>query len=127
MKKLALIFCVLLPLAGNSQERRLALVIGNSEYEHGGVLRNPVNDAYSMNKALSEVGFDVLVYYNLDEGEMKEAIDDFGMKLRLYDVGLFFYAGHGIQSGGNNFVVTSLHQFNAISSGISALHQFSLL
>lgn len=88
-----------------SQERRLALVIGNGEYEQGGVLRNPVNDARAMKAALARTGFVVLDHYNLDQGDMKRAIDDFGLKLRGYDVGLFFYAGHGIQSDGLNYFI----------------------
>jgi len=104
-KIIFLISLVLFPFPGHSQEKRLALVIGNSAYEHGGVLRNPVNDAMEMKRALYQVGFDVLEYFNLEQGEMKRAIDDFGMKLRNYDVGLFFYAGHGIQADGDNFLI----------------------
>jgi hypothetical protein len=87
------------------QEKRLALIIGNSKYEHCGVLINPANDALSMKKALTEVGFEVQEYYNLSQREMKKAIDDFGLKLKGYNVGLFFYAGHGIQANGNNFLI----------------------
>ncbi len=106
MRKILLfISLTLFSYSVHSQEKRLALVIGNSAYEHGGVLRNPVNDAMEMKRALYQVGFDVLEYFNLDQGEMKRAIDDFGMKLRHYDVGLFFYAGHGIQADGDNFLI----------------------
>ncbi len=105
MKRL-LCFCLaFIAISGFSQEKRLALVIGNSAYEHGGVLRNPVNDAMAMKRALSEVGFEVMDHYNLDQGEMKQAIDAFGMKLRGYQVGLFFFAGHGIQAGGDNYLI----------------------
>lgn len=105
MRKLLFFVCVLLPLSVCSQEKRLALVIGNSAYEHGGVLPNPINDAFAMNQALTDVGFEVLEYFNLDEGELKQAIDKFGLKLRNYDVGLFYYAGHGIQSNGENYLI----------------------
>ena len=105
MKKLLLFIFLLSSLTGYSQEKRLALVIGNSAYEHGGVLKNPVNDANAMKQALSQIGFEVLEHFNLDEGEMKQAIDYFGLKLRNYDVGLFFYAGHGIQVGGTNYLI----------------------
>ena len=88
-------------------DKRLALIIGNSEYQNGGSLPNPVNDARSMEAALKKVGFTVLKYENCDLRTMKIAIDDFGKKLKEYDVGLFFYAGHGIQVDGSNYLIPS--------------------
>lgn len=105
MKKYLFFICLLLSATIFSQEKRLAIVIGNSAYEHGGTLKNPVNDAIAMKKSLTQVGFDVLDYYNLNQSEMKRAIDDFGMKLRNNDVGLLFYAGHGIQVNGDNYLI----------------------
>ncbi|HER09350.1 MAG TPA: hypothetical protein ENO20_10630 [Bacteroides sp.] len=105
MKKLLSLLMVFFAIAGFSQEKRIALVIGNSAYKHGGVLRNPVNDAMSMKKTLTRAGFEVMDYYNLSQGEMKAAIDEFGMKLRGYQVGLFFFAGHGIQTKGDNYLI----------------------
>jgi len=105
MKRILFIICLLLSATVYSQEKRLALIIGNSAYEHGGPLKNPVNDADSMKQALTQVGFEVLGHFNLRQAEMKMAIDYFGMKLRDYDVGLFYYAGHGIQSKGNNYLI----------------------
>ncbi len=75
MKSQLVFICLLLSVTLYSQEKRLALIIGNSAYEHGGVLKNPVNDAYAMEQALTQVGFEVMEYYNLDEGELKKAID----------------------------------------------------
>ena len=86
-------------------EKRLALVIGNADYIYGGTLPNPVNDARSMSEALQKVGFDVLKFENLNQKDMKKAIDDFGTQLYNYDIGLFYYAGHGIQSGGFNYLI----------------------
>lgn len=102
-----LIVCIFLltSLLAHSQEKRLALVIGNSAYEHGGVLRNPVNDAVAMSNALQQLGFDVLLHKDLGQSNMKRAIDEFGQKLSDYDVGLFFYAGHGIQARGYNYLI----------------------
>jgi len=105
MKKLIVIIGVLISLVSYGQQNRLALVIGNGEYEYAGTLRNPVNDALSMKKAFVLVGFEVLDYYNLTQSEMKRAIDNFGMSLKDYDVGLFFYAGHGIQLKGLNYLI----------------------
>jgi hypothetical protein len=59
MKRLLFFICLLLSITVYSQEKRLALVIGNSAYEHGGELRNPVNDANAMKQVLSQVGFEV--------------------------------------------------------------------
>lgn len=85
--------------------KRLALVIGNSNYTGGGALKNPVNDARSMKAALEDLGFDVLKYENCDQRMMKRAIDEFGQQLESYDVGFFFYAGHGIQTSGANYLI----------------------
>jgi hypothetical protein len=86
-------------------ERRLALLIGNSAYTQGGNLRNPVNDVRDMKAALEELGFRVIKHENCTQKAMKEAIDDFGEELRGHDVGLFFYAGHGVQVGGDNYLI----------------------
>ena len=85
-------------------QKRIALVIGNGNYISS-VLANPENDAREMKSILVEYGFDVLEYENLDQSQMKRAIDEFGLKLKNYDVGLFFYAGHGIQSKGYNYLI----------------------
>ncbi len=105
MKELIFFVCLLISFTLYSQEKRLALVIGNSAYEYGGELPNPINDAFAMKRSLTEVGFDVQEYYNLSQGDLKKAIDEFGLKLKNYDVGLFFYAGHGIQANGRNYLI----------------------
>ncbi len=87
------------------QEKRLAIVIGNSDYQYGGSLDNPVNDARSMEEILKAVGFDVIKYENLDQKIMRQAIDNFGTLLKNYDIGLFFFAGHGIQAKGFNYLI----------------------
>jgi len=58
-----------------------------------------------MSATLSKVGFDVLAHNNLTQSELKKAIDEFGLKLKDYDVGLFYYAGHGIQLNGFNYLI----------------------
>lgn len=89
----------------NVSQKRLALVMGNSDYQFGGPLRNPVNDARAMQTSLEALGFTVLKCENCNQNDMKRMIDDFGQQLVNYDVGLFFYAGHGIQSKGVNYLV----------------------
>ena len=87
-------------------EKRLALVIGNSDYKNS-PLKNPVNDARAMGKALSGMGgFEVKVHENLDQKGMKRAIRDFGKALKdSGGVGLFYFAGHGMQVGGRNYLI----------------------
>jgi hypothetical protein len=88
-------------------EKRLALVIGNSDYPSTSRLMNPVNDATDMAKTLEGLGFDVIKRFDLNKKDMRKAIDEFGAKLKgnNYQVGLFFYAGHGIALAGQNFLV----------------------
>lgn len=86
-------------------EKRLALVIGNSNYIYGNFLSNPVNDANAIAQALADVGFTVIKYLNTDQKMMNRAMDDFGEKLKKYTVGLFYYAGHGLQVKGNNYLI----------------------
>jgi len=86
-------------------DRRVALVIGNSEYDTGPLL-NPSNDARAMAVALRETGFEVMEYINLaNQADMKRAIREFGRKIQNGGVGLFYYAGHGIQVNGKNYLV----------------------
>ncbi len=85
-------------------EKRLALVIGNGTYS-GSILANPENDARSIADVLKKMGFTVYKYENLTQARIKEVIDDFGMKLKGNTVGLFYYAGHGIQAKGFNYLI----------------------
>ncbi len=86
-------------------QKRLALVIGNSNYTMS-PLKNPVNDAKLMAAELRKLGFEVMSYTDLSQVEMKKHIREFGDKLnRQKGVGLFYYAGHGIQLNGENYLV----------------------
>jgi len=86
-------------------EQRVALVIGNSAYKTG-PLRNPINDAVAMSDTLKKLGFNVTLIKNAQHQDMDEAIRDFGNQLkRTRGVGLFYYAGHGMQIGGVNYLL----------------------
>ena len=85
--------------------RRVALVIGNSDYAVSSKLPNPVNDATDMAATLRKLGFDVVEGKNLDRRGMDNAIREFGRKLERAELALFFYAGHGLQVGGKNYLV----------------------
>jgi WD40 repeat protein len=91
-------------LAQSAGEQRLALVIGNSDYRSS-PLTNPVNDARAMAFQLTALGFTVIKKENASLADMMNAVRDFGSQLSNGGVGLFYYAGHGIQSKGQNFLV----------------------
>lgn len=90
-----------------STGRRVALVIGNAEYYvEVGRLSNPVNDAIDMATALEGLGFDkVILQTNSNLREMKEGLDEYYEAVRNGYAGVFYYAGHGIQSEGENFLI----------------------
>jgi WD40 repeat protein len=93
-----------LPAAALAQEERVALVIGNSTYKDA-PLGNPSNDARAMAIRLKELGFKVMERENASLEEMRKSVRDFGNQLALGAAGLFYYAGHGIQSGGTNYLI----------------------
>ena len=85
-------------------ETRVALVIGNGAYKVG-ALQNPVNDARAMAGVLKQLGFQVIMLENATKQEMEHAVADFGHALTPGSVALFYYAGHGLQLNGHNFLV----------------------
>ena len=90
----------------SSEQRKLALVIGNAEYLIG-PLDNPVNDARLIGTTLKSLGFEVYIQENADQKTMKRAIRDFGGKLESAGedaVGFFYFSGHGLQSEGENYL-----------------------
>ncbi|MHC1701043.1 MAG: caspase family protein [Humidesulfovibrio sp.] len=94
----------LLAASAQASERRMALVIGNSAYK-AAPLKNPVNDARDMAAALKGLGFEVSLLADATHKQMESAAREFGLKLRQGGVGLFYYAGHGIQVAGENYLV----------------------
>jgi hypothetical protein len=87
------------------KESKFALVIGCSEYNYAGILANPLNDANSIEKKLQGLGFDVMKILNPNQKDLKRIIDDFGDKLKGCDIGLFYFAGHGVQLKGMNYLI----------------------
>jgi formylglycine-generating enzyme required for sulfatase activity len=85
-------------------EQRVALVVGNSAYKDA-PLSNPVNDATDMAQALQQFGFKVILKRNAGTREMRQAIREFGAELRRAQVGLFYFAGHGVQLRGDNYLI----------------------
>lgn len=90
--------------AAAAPETRIALVIGNGDYATGR-LANAVLDARSMAESLRGLGFEVLAHENTSYRDMRRALAEFGERLRADGVGLFCYAGHGLQVNGKNYLV----------------------
>ena len=84
---------------------RVALVVGNSTYAHIGRLPNPENDAADMAAALRRLGFEVTTEFDADRVELTEALLAFTRRSAGADVSLVFYAGHGIEMDGVNYLV----------------------
>lgn len=85
-------------------DKKVALVIGNSKYA-AAPLTNPENDAKAMAQALRESGFEVMQYGNLTKREFEESVRAFGSKINRGGVALFFFAGHGMQVKGVNYLL----------------------
>ena len=106
----ALLFFISVSLF-SQDEKKLALVIGNANYDKG-ELKNPVNDAKLIASTLDSLDFEVLLHTNLEtRRDMTAAIRDFGTKLPEYDVSFIYYAGHGIQVNSENFLLPTKEIF----------------
>ncbi|MBL8348342.1 MAG: caspase family protein [Rubrivivax sp.] len=93
------------PAAPPEAQHRTALVIGNAAYETS-PLPNAANDARAMARVLREAGFSVLLHTDIDQRQMQAALRDFGERLKAGGgTGLFYYAGHGMQIKGRNFLI----------------------
>jgi len=90
----------------NQQSRRVALIIGNSRYANITPLQNPTNDARDMAAALRDLQFDrVIEVVDADLQGMESAVDAFYQEIQKGGTGVFYYAGHGIQSNGENYLI----------------------
>ena len=118
----ALIFFISISLF-SQEEKRLALVIGNANYDKG-ELKNPVNDARLIASTLDSLDFDVILKENLaTKRDMTTAIREFGSKRSDYDVAFVYYAGHGIQVDDENFLLPTKEvfeeEFDVMDYGVS--------
>jgi len=86
-------------------QKRVALVIGNSNYKINGRLPNPKNDANDITNALRRLKFDVEQVSDADYSNLGKAIDNFGLKVKYADISFFYYAGHGVQANGTNYLI----------------------
>ncbi|UES39031.1 hypothetical protein GFK91_02015 [Roseibium aggregatum] len=110
--------CLFLMAAGLAQadENRFALVIGNSSYEKIGRLGNPGRDADLVAKSLEAVGFEVSVHFDLDEDGLGKVLDDLADRAPDLDVAVLYFAGHGIQKDGENFLIPVDAQLKSATS-----------
>ena len=99
-------FCLLAVLSLPAlAAQRVALVIGNAEYRHTAPLRNPRNDAADVARALEGLGFEVIEGIDVDKSAFGSMLREFAKAARGAEVTLFFYAGHGLQVEGENYLV----------------------
>lgn len=101
----AALTAALLLAAPAHAEKRVALVVGNSAYKQANPLANPVNDASEIASALKASGFDVILGVDLDKRTFDTKVRDFAELLESADVAIFFYAGHGLQVAGRNYLI----------------------
>ncbi|MDE5441105.1 caspase family protein [Bradyrhizobium sp. CSA207] len=101
-----LIFAVWLGCGSAHAEKRVALVMGNSAYKNVARLANPANDAALVGGMFRKAGFDTVdVKLDLNVAEMRKALREFGGKAREADVAVVYYAGHGIELDGTNYLI----------------------
>ena len=107
MKKLALIFVIFFITSSLWAQQKFALIIGNAAYTNIASLKNPVNDANDMADTLELLGFSVEKVLNGNLEQMEKAVDGFSQRLRASEnsIGFFFYAGHGVQFNGENYLI----------------------
>jgi uncharacterized caspase-like protein len=110
MRRLAALIAALLAVCLASQAalagKRVALVIGNSSYQNVAALTNPVNDAAAVAEMFRNASFDVVESRrDLTSQEMRRALRDFGDKARGADIAVIYFAGHGLEVDGTNYVV----------------------
>jgi hypothetical protein len=97
----------LLAMVGEAfADKRVALIIGNSAYKHAPALPNPVNDAAAMSVLFRTAGFDVIeARQNLSVTEIRRVLRDFTDNVRDADIAVVFYAGHGMELDGTNYLI----------------------
>ncbi|MBR1120850.1 SEL1-like repeat protein [Bradyrhizobium lablabi] len=109
MRILALAFALVLPLAFGSDagasENRVALVIGNSSYQHAPRLATPVNDAEDIAKALGGLGFDVVLRRDTAASDLRQTLQDFAERSTKADFAIIYFAGYSLNAGVDGYLI----------------------
>jgi uncharacterized caspase-like protein len=107
VRAIVLAVCAIWPLSHPAfAEKRVALVMGNSAYQNVSRLANPANDSDAMSATFKGAGFDVVdLKRDLTANEMRRALRDFSDKVRDADIAIVYFAGHGIEIDGTNYVI----------------------
>ena len=114
-----LLFCIfqLFLFSVIGQEKRLALVIGNANYDKDDALKNPVNDALLMQETFQKLGFEVILKTDIQTYvDFIDVIDDFNRRRENYDLGFIYYAGHAMQIGDENFMLATKENYETESN-----------
>jgi hypothetical protein len=85
--------------------KKVALVIGNGDYQHTAKLKNPINDSRDIKSSLEKLGFEVVYGENLTKKEMNKKLSEFGKIASFAKTTIFYYAGHGLQERGENYLI----------------------
>ncbi|MCG6857587.1 MAG: caspase domain-containing protein [Salaquimonas sp.] len=93
------------PLGASAAEGRVALVIGNGAYTNAPALANPANDANLVTASLKRIGFDVVSATDASRRQLLDAVAEFGRLAQNAEIALFFYAGHGLEVSGRNWIL----------------------
>ena len=110
--KIILFFIFLPSFVFSQEDKRLALVIGNANYDIG-ALKNPENDARLIAETLFSLNFDTILATNLEtRSSFLDKIYEYGDRRDEYNVGLVFYAGHAVQIGGDNYLLPTKENYN---------------
>jgi len=102
---IAVAFLSLISFNAFSANDRIALIIGNSKYQNLGTLNNTINDAKAIEKSLKEIGYKTKIVFDVNENQIRKEIKSFALESERASLALLFYAGHGAQVFGENYIL----------------------
>lgn len=105
LRFLFVLFWMIMPVLAHADSRRIALVMGMSEYQTLPSLDNTGNDAAAMAATLKGIGFDVTLSVDAGVAEIEQLLEDFSFRSEVADLALIYFAGHGIEVQGENFLI----------------------
>jgi hypothetical protein len=105
IKKIVFLFFLLISNIAFSSNEKIALIIGNSKYQNLGSLNNTINDAKLIEKSLKEIGYKTQIVLDANEQQARKAIKNFAIESENSNIALVFYAGHGAQVLGENYLL----------------------